>query len=260
MTAATGEQSASAAASRAGIRTLPSAKRSRSSAKAGAFGFGRARRATSRGLRSIKVCTIESEDYSYGGRAMLHGASCATVAPGYGSSVVSMRGIDIDGCLVVERGRLDFNEVNLASRSSGDAVRLNGGSFSATDSTIRARGTAHQRRARRHGVVVGRRVCERRQGRASRPVGRRRRQSSEHADQRRRRRRARGHAGPLSDGDEPRAGSARRASRDLSDRTGQAGCRGRRRRAGRRSAVVAQHAEHLVYDRRRGDRGLCATR
>jgi hypothetical protein len=94
------------------------------------------------GLTIDQGVQIESEDYSYGGRAMLHGASCATVAPGYGSSVVSMRGIDIDGCLVVERGRLDFNEVNLASRSSGDAVRLDGGSFSATDSTIRARGTA----------------------------------------------------------------------------------------------------------------------
>ena len=94
------------------------------------------------GLSIDQAVTIESEDYSYGGRAMLHADSCATIAPGYGSSVVSMRGVDIDGCLVVERGRLDFNEVNLASRSSGDAVRLNGGSFSATDSTIRARGTA----------------------------------------------------------------------------------------------------------------------
>jgi hypothetical protein len=87
--------------------------------------------------------TIESDDYDYGARAELRSSGeCLTIAPGYGSSLVAFRGVDIDGCVTVERGRLDFNEVNLASRSSGDAVRLNGGQFSATESTIRARGTA----------------------------------------------------------------------------------------------------------------------
>ncbi len=85
---------------------------------------------------------IESDDYAYGARAELRSGACASVAPAYGSSVVSFRGIDIDGCVVVQHGRLDFNEVNLASRGTGDAVRLNGGTFSSTDSTIRARGTA----------------------------------------------------------------------------------------------------------------------
>lgn len=94
------------------------------------------------GLTIDQGVVIESDDYAYGGRAELRGGECATVAPAYGSSLVSFRGIDIDGCVVVQNGRLDLNEVNLASRGTGDAVRLNGGSFSSTDSTIRARGTA----------------------------------------------------------------------------------------------------------------------
>lgn len=94
------------------------------------------------GLTIDQGVTIESGDYAYGARAELRGAACATVAPPYASSVVSFRGVDIDGCLTVENGRLDFNEVNLASRGSGDAVRLNGGTFSSTDSTIRAKGSA----------------------------------------------------------------------------------------------------------------------
>jgi hypothetical protein len=85
---------------------------------------------------------IESDDYAYGARAELRGGECATVAPAYPTSVVAFRGVDIDGCVVVQHGRLDFNEVNLASRGTGDAVRLNGGAFSSVDSTIRARGTA----------------------------------------------------------------------------------------------------------------------
>ena len=94
------------------------------------------------GLTIDQGVVIESDDYAYGGRAELRAADCATVAPGYGSSLVSFRGVDIDGCIVVQQGRLDFNEVNLASRGTGDAVRLNGGTFSSTESTIRARGTA----------------------------------------------------------------------------------------------------------------------
>lgn len=85
---------------------------------------------------------IEADDHAYGARADLRGDSCMTIAPSYSSSVVSFRGVDIEGCVVVQHGRLNFDEVNLASRGSGDAVRINGGSFSATDSTIRARGTA----------------------------------------------------------------------------------------------------------------------
>ncbi len=94
------------------------------------------------GLVIDQGVVIESDDYQYGGRAELRAGGCATVAPGYGTSLVSFRGVDIDGCVIVQNGRLDFNEVNLASRGTGDAVRLNGGTFSATDSTIRARGTA----------------------------------------------------------------------------------------------------------------------
>jgi hypothetical protein len=94
------------------------------------------------GLTIDQGVTIESDDYAYGARATLVGASCASVTPAYASSVVSFRGVDIDGCLTVHNGRLDFNEVNLASRGSGDAVQVNGGTFSSTDSTIRARGTA----------------------------------------------------------------------------------------------------------------------
>lgn len=94
------------------------------------------------GLTIDQGVTIESDDYSYGARADLRGGECLSVAPSYPSSVVSFRGVDIDGCVVVQHGRLDFNEVNLASRSGNDAVRLNGGTFSSTDSTIRARGIA----------------------------------------------------------------------------------------------------------------------
>ena len=95
------------------------------------------------GLVIEQGVVIESDDNGYGGgRAELRARDCATVAPSYGSSLVSFRGVDIDGCVIVQNGRLDFNEVNLASRGTGDAVRLNGGSFSSTDSTIRARGTA----------------------------------------------------------------------------------------------------------------------
>ena len=93
------------------------------------------------GLSIDESVVIESAE-EYGGRAELRSGSCATVAPGYGSSVVGFSNIDIDGCLVVQNGRLDFNRVNLASRGAGDAVRLNGGSFSSTESTIRARGPA----------------------------------------------------------------------------------------------------------------------
>jgi hypothetical protein len=85
---------------------------------------------------------IETDDYAYGARAQLVGRDCASVAPGYGHSTVTFRGVDIDGCLIVNQGRLAFHEVNLASRGTGDAVRLNGGSFTSTDSTVRARGTA----------------------------------------------------------------------------------------------------------------------
>jgi hypothetical protein len=94
------------------------------------------------GLTIDRGVLIESVDYSYGARVQLRTNDCAVVAPVYPSSVVAFRGVDIDGCLVVQHGRLDFHEVNLASRWAGDAVRLNGGSFSSTDSTIRARGTA----------------------------------------------------------------------------------------------------------------------
>ena len=94
------------------------------------------------GLNIDQGVTIETDDYAYGARADLRGDECVTVAPSYHSSVVSFRGVDIEGCAVVQHGRLDFNEVNLASRNSGDAVRINGGTFSSTDSTIRARGTA----------------------------------------------------------------------------------------------------------------------
>lgn len=95
------------------------------------------------GLTIDQGVTIESDDYAYGARADLRGnGECISVAPSYPSSVVSFRGVDIDGCVTVQHGRLDFNEVNLASRGSDDAVRLNGGTFSSTDSTIRARGTA----------------------------------------------------------------------------------------------------------------------
>ncbi len=93
------------------------------------------------GLSIDEGVVIESAE-EYGGRAELRGGACATIAPGYGSSVVGFDNIDIDGCFVVQNGRLDFNRVNLASRSDGDAVRLNGGSFSSTESTIRARGPA----------------------------------------------------------------------------------------------------------------------
>jgi hypothetical protein len=85
---------------------------------------------------------IESDDYAYGARAQLVGRDCAIVAPSYGSSTVTFRGVDVDGCVIVRHGRLAFHEVNLSSRGTGDAVRLNGGSFTSTDSTIRARGTA----------------------------------------------------------------------------------------------------------------------
>lgn len=85
---------------------------------------------------------IESDDYAYGARAQLVSRDCAFVAPSYNNSTVTFRGVDIDGCLIVRHGRLAFHEVNLSSRGTGDAVRLNGGSFSSTDSTIRARGTA----------------------------------------------------------------------------------------------------------------------
>lgn len=95
------------------------------------------------GLTIDQGVVIESDDDGYGARAELRGGGdCTRVAPAYGSSLVSFRSIDIEGCIVVQNGRLDFNEVNLASRGTGDAVRLNGGSFSSTDSTIRARGTA----------------------------------------------------------------------------------------------------------------------
>ena len=95
------------------------------------------------GLTIDQGITIESDDYEYGGRADLRGnGECVSISPSYASSVVSFRGVDIDGCLTLQHGRLDFKEVNLASRSSDDAVRINGGTFSSTDSTIRARGTA----------------------------------------------------------------------------------------------------------------------
>lgn len=94
------------------------------------------------GLVFDRGVTIESGDYEYGGRAELRGRECAHIATGYSSSVVRFDNIDIDGCISVEQGRLDFKEVNLASRGDGDAVTVNGGTFSATDSTIRARGTA----------------------------------------------------------------------------------------------------------------------
>jgi hypothetical protein len=94
------------------------------------------------GLTIDQGVTIESDDYDYGARAELRGERCITVQPSYASSLVAFRGVDIDGCIVVENGRLDFNEVNLASRSGGDAVYIDGGTFSSTESTIRARGTA----------------------------------------------------------------------------------------------------------------------
>lgn len=89
--------------------------------------------------RSVKIV---SADFQYGGRAELIARECAHVNGRYGSSVTQFDNVDIEGCLTVDSGRLDFNEVNLASRSDRDAVTVNGGTFSATDSTIRARGTA----------------------------------------------------------------------------------------------------------------------
>lgn len=95
------------------------------------------------GLTIDQGITIESDDYDYGSRATLYGnGACISIAPSYPSSVVKFRGVDIEGCLTVQHGRLDFNEVNLASRSGDDAVKIKGGTFSSTDSTIRARGTA----------------------------------------------------------------------------------------------------------------------
>jgi hypothetical protein len=165
------------------------------------------------GLTIDQGITIESDDYAYGARADLRGnGECVNIAPSYGSSVVSFRGVDIDGCLTLQHGRLDFNEVNLASRSSaryGD-----------------------QCEARCDGVFDRRGFRERGAGRAYDPARSRRRKSAEHNDQGRHDRRLRRHAGTLSGDVQPRAGHPRRGERDLSDRSGQGRHRGRRLEAG----------------------------
>jgi hypothetical protein len=94
------------------------------------------------GLVIDRAVVIEPADRAQGERAGLYGGGCASVAPHHAGAVVSLRNLDIEGCFVVRRGRLDLQEVNLASRSTSDAVRVDGGSLSATDSTIRARGIA----------------------------------------------------------------------------------------------------------------------
>lgn len=81
--------------------------------------------------------TIDTYDYGYGQRARLVGRNCLTVAaPGH--APVSLRGVDVDACLVVTSGRLDLSEVNVAWRGEGEAIRVNGGSLSSTGSTVRA--------------------------------------------------------------------------------------------------------------------------
>lgn len=91
------------------------------------------------GLTIDQGVSIEADDYENGGRATLYGSSCATVAPPYGQSVVSFRGLDIEGCLAARTGKLDLGRVNIAWRGEGYAVRMQGGLFTSNDSTIRAK-------------------------------------------------------------------------------------------------------------------------
>lgn len=93
------------------------------------------------GLKIDQGVTIESEDRD-GGRAALYASRCVTVALGYGNSVAAFRGIDVNACVVLERGRLNFDQVNLSWRRDEDAIRLKGGAFTATSSTVLARGSA----------------------------------------------------------------------------------------------------------------------
>jgi hypothetical protein len=100
------------------------------------------------GLTIDHGVSIEAFEHDNDGRATLYGASCASVAPPYGQSVVSFRSVDIEGCLVSRTGKLELSRVNIAWRGEGDAVRVQGGSFSSTNSTIRAKdGALHAAQA-----------------------------------------------------------------------------------------------------------------
>jgi hypothetical protein len=88
--------------------------------------------------RSVSIETAGFDD-GYGDRAALYTKACTSIDLPYGSSVLTFRGVDIEGCLALRNGRLNFNQVNLAWRDRGDAVSILGGSFSSTNSTIRAR-------------------------------------------------------------------------------------------------------------------------
>jgi hypothetical protein len=91
------------------------------------------------GLTIDQGVSIESDDHDGGGRATLYGQACANVSPPYGQSVVSFRGVDIEGCLVGRGGKLELNRVNVAWRGDGDAIKVLGGSLVATESTVRAK-------------------------------------------------------------------------------------------------------------------------
>ena len=94
------------------------------------------------GLQIDQGVLIETDYESYGRPAVLRGSACMNVAPHYASSVVSFRNIEIEACVVLQYGQLNYNEVNQSSYGPGDAIRMDGGTFAATDSTVRARGTA----------------------------------------------------------------------------------------------------------------------
>ncbi len=94
------------------------------------------------GLLIDQGVLIETDYESYGRPAVLRGTACMNVAPHYASSVVSFRNIEIEACVVLQYGQLNYNEVNQSSYGPGDGIRMDGGTFAATDSTVRARGTA----------------------------------------------------------------------------------------------------------------------
>ncbi|MDZ4741551.1 MAG: right-handed parallel beta-helix repeat-containing protein [Alphaproteobacteria bacterium] len=94
------------------------------------------------GLQIDQGVLIETDYESYGRPAVLRGNACINVAPHYASSAVSFRNIEIEACVVLQYGQLNYNEVNQSSYGPGDGIRMDGGTFAATDSTVRARGTA----------------------------------------------------------------------------------------------------------------------
>jgi hypothetical protein len=85
---------------------------------------------------------VTSANYAYGPRARLVGATCAQVVAGGTKGPAVFGGIDMDVCVNVRSGEVNFEEVNLAWRGQDSAILVTSGGVTMRRSTIRAKDAA----------------------------------------------------------------------------------------------------------------------